>query len=62
MEQFETRWMTWSSGFTNGSFIEKQTIEMFGLNDREFEHNYRVEPAALADSVAGDQGMFKGSI
>jgi len=27
----------------DGAFIEKQTIETFGLNDREFEHNYRVD-------------------
>jgi len=24
-------------------YIEKQTIETFGLNDREFKHNYRVD-------------------
>ena len=27
----------------DGSVIEMQTIEIFGLNDREFEHNYRVD-------------------
>jgi len=27
----------------DGAFIEKQTIETFALNDREFEHNYRVD-------------------
>jgi DNA-directed RNA polymerase II subunit RPB1 len=27
----------------DGAFIEKQTIETFGLSDREFEHNYRVD-------------------
>ena len=27
----------------DGAFIEKQTIETFGLNDKEFEHNYRVD-------------------
>ncbi|KAF5327379.1 hypothetical protein D9619_003895 [Psilocybe cf. subviscida] len=27
----------------DGAFIEKQTIETFSLNDREFEHNYRVD-------------------
>ncbi|KAL0955363.1 hypothetical protein HGRIS_001611 [Hohenbuehelia grisea] len=27
----------------DGAFIEKQTIETFGLNNREFEHNYRVD-------------------
>jgi DNA-directed RNA polymerase II subunit RPB1 len=27
----------------DGAFIEKQNIETFGLNDKEFEHNYRVD-------------------
>ncbi|KAF8885266.1 hypothetical protein CPB84DRAFT_1850463 [Gymnopilus junonius] len=27
----------------DGAFIEKQTIETFGLSNREFEHNYRVD-------------------
>jgi len=27
----------------DGAFIEKQTIEMFGLNDRKFEHNNHVD-------------------
>ncbi|GLB36718.1 putative DNA-dependent RNA polymerase catalyzes the transcription of DNA into RNA using the four ribonucleoside triphosphates as substrates [Lyophyllum shimeji] len=27
----------------DGAFIEKQSIETFGLSDREFEHNYRVD-------------------
>lgn len=27
----------------DGAFIEKQTIETFGLDDKEFEHNYRVD-------------------
>ncbi|KIM39097.1 hypothetical protein M413DRAFT_447445 [Hebeloma cylindrosporum] len=27
----------------DGAFIEKQNIETFGLNDREFEHIYRVD-------------------
>jgi len=27
----------------DGAFIEKQTIETFALNDREFERNYRVD-------------------
>ncbi|EKM83352.1 hypothetical protein AGABI1DRAFT_65857 [Agaricus bisporus var. burnettii JB137-S8] len=27
----------------DGAFIEKQTIETFGLNDKEFQHNYRVD-------------------
>ncbi|KAF5327925.1 hypothetical protein D9619_003904 [Psilocybe cf. subviscida] len=27
----------------DGAFIKKQTIETFGLNDRDFEHNYRVD-------------------
>ncbi|KAG6899798.1 DNA-directed RNA polymerase II subunit rpb1 [Termitomyces sp. T159_Od127] len=27
----------------DGAFIEKQTIETFGLSDKEFEHNYRVD-------------------
>ncbi|KAG6916931.1 DNA-directed RNA polymerase II subunit rpb1 [Tephrocybe rancida] len=27
----------------DGAFIEKQTIETFGLNDKEFEHNYCVD-------------------
>ena len=27
----------------DGAFIEKQSIETFGLSNREFEHNYRVD-------------------
>lgn len=27
----------------DGAFIEKQNIETFGLNNQEFEHNYRVD-------------------
>ncbi|KAF8170369.1 hypothetical protein BJ912DRAFT_1148858 [Pholiota molesta] len=27
----------------DGAYIEKQTIETFGLNNKEFEHNYRVD-------------------
>ncbi|KAF5376975.1 hypothetical protein D9615_007212 [Tricholomella constricta] len=27
----------------DGAFIEKQTIETFGVNNEEFEHNYRVD-------------------
>ncbi len=27
----------------DGAFIEKQTIETFGPNDKEFKHNYRVD-------------------
>ncbi|KAK0440787.1 DNA-directed RNA polymerase II, subunit 1 [Armillaria borealis] len=27
----------------DGAFIEKQSIDTFGLNNREFEHNYRVD-------------------
>lgn len=27
----------------DGAFIEKQSIETFGLNDKEFEHKYRVD-------------------
>ena len=27
----------------DGAFIEKQTIETFGLSNKEFEHNYRVD-------------------
>ncbi|KAK0506634.1 DNA-directed RNA polymerase II, subunit 1 [Armillaria luteobubalina] len=27
----------------DGAFIEKQSIDTFGLNHREFEHNYRVD-------------------
>ena len=27
----------------DGAFIERQTIETFGLSDKEFEHNYRVD-------------------
>ncbi|KAJ3874180.1 DNA-directed RNA polymerase II, subunit 1 [Lentinula edodes] len=27
----------------DGAFIEKQNIDTFSLNDREFEHNYRVD-------------------
>ncbi|KAG6853308.1 DNA-directed RNA polymerase II subunit rpb1 [Blastosporella zonata] len=34
----------------DGAFIEKQTIETFGLNDKEFEHNYRVD---VTDPVGG---------
>ncbi|KAF5322328.1 hypothetical protein D9619_002094 [Psilocybe cf. subviscida] len=34
----------------DGAFTEKQTIETFGLNDREFEHNYRVDVTDLVDS------------
>ncbi|PPQ63539.1 hypothetical protein CVT24_004769 [Panaeolus cyanescens] len=27
----------------DGAYIEKQTIETFGMSDKEFEHNYRVD-------------------
>ena len=27
----------------DGAFFEKQSIETFGLSNREFEHNYRVD-------------------
>lgn len=36
------QWVYGEDGM-DGAFIEKQTIETFGLNDREFEHNYRVD-------------------
>ena len=36
------QWIYGEDGM-DGAFIEKQTIETFGLNDREFEHNYRVD-------------------
>jgi len=46
-EQFGdlVQWIYGSYGETgmNGLFIEKRTIDTFGLNDREFEHNYRVD-------------------
>ena len=28
---------------TGGAFIERQTIKTFCLNDKEFEHRYRVD-------------------
>lgn len=34
----------------DGAFIERQNIETFGLNDKEFEHNYRVD---VTDPAAG---------
>jgi DNA-directed RNA polymerase II subunit RPB1 len=30
-------------GMDGGAFIEKQSIETFGLSNKEFEHNYRVD-------------------
>ena len=33
-----------------GPFIEKQTIETFGLNDCNFEHNYHVD---VTDAAGG---------
>jgi hypothetical protein len=39
----------------DGAFIEKQTIETFGLKVREFEHNYRVDvtdPAEVSFPVS----------
>jgi DNA-directed RNA polymerase II subunit RPB1 len=36
------QWIYGEDGM-DGAFIEKQTIETFGLNDREFEHNYHVD-------------------
>lgn len=39
----------------DGAFIEKQTIETFGLNDREFEHNYHVD-------VTDPSGGFLGGV
>jgi DNA-directed RNA polymerase II subunit RPB1 len=41
------QWIYGEDGM-DGAFIEKQTIETFGLNDREFEHNYRVDVTDLA--------------
>lgn len=34
----------------DSAFIEKQTIKTFHLNDREFEHNYRLD---VADPTGG---------
>ena len=34
----------------DGAFIEKQTIETFGLNDCDFEHNYCVD---VTDAAGG---------
>jgi DNA-directed RNA polymerase II subunit RPB1 len=36
------QWIYGEEGM-DGAYIEKQTIETFGLNDREFEHNSRVD-------------------
>jgi DNA-directed RNA polymerase II subunit RPB1 len=33
-----------------GAFIERQNIDTFSLNNKEFEHNYRVD---VSDSVGG---------
>jgi hypothetical protein len=41
---------TYGEDVINGAFIEKQTIETFGLNDREFEHNY---PGDVTDPAGG---------
>ena len=38
----------------DSAFIEKQTIEAFGLNDREFEHNYRVD---VTEFGVGDSSL-----
>lgn len=40
----------------DGAFLEKQTTEAFDLNDREFEHNYRVDvtdPAKFSILIVG---------
>jgi DNA-directed RNA polymerase II subunit RPB1 len=34
----------------DGAFIDRQNIETFTLNDKEFEHNYRVD---VADPAGG---------
>ena len=34
----------------DGAFIERQNINTFSLNNKEFEHNYRVD---LTDPVGG---------
>ena len=34
------QWIYGEDGM-DGAYIKKQTTEMFGLNDREFEHNYK---------------------
>lgn len=39
----------------DGAFIEKQNIDTFGLNDKEFEHNYRVD-------VTDPEGGFVGGV
>ncbi|KAF9007912.1 beta and beta-prime subunits of DNA dependent RNA-polymerase [Cyathus striatus] len=39
----------------DGAFIEKQTIETFGLNNKEFEHNYRVD---VTDPAVGLQSKL----
>jgi DNA-directed RNA polymerase II subunit RPB1 len=43
------QWIYGEDGM-DGAYIEKQTIETFGLNGREFGHNYRVD---LTDPAGG---------
>lgn len=42
------QWIYGEDGM-DGAYIEKQTIETFGLNDREFEHNSRVDVTHLQE-------------
>src|SRR6266550_9605967 len=35
--------MAAASSLQDSTFFAKQTTETFGLNDKEFEHNYRVD-------------------
>ncbi|KAF5324971.1 hypothetical protein D9619_009833 [Psilocybe cf. subviscida] len=44
----------------DGAFIEKQTIETFGLNDRKFEHNYCVDVTDLSGGFM--QGVLQVGI
>ena len=39
----------------DGAFIERQNIETFALNDKEFEHDYRVD-------VTDPSGGFMGNV
>jgi len=41
---------TQRAGWMDGAFIESQYIETFGISDKEFEHNYRVD---IANPAAG---------
>lgn len=34
---------TYGEDGMDGAYIEKQNIETFGLNNNEFQHNYRVD-------------------